>query len=233
MRGFVILAQARTASTNLRMVLHQHPDLVCHGEVLAIHRVLGFERPYPFDWDSEDYPERELRIYRNLDPAAFLEKHVLTGENAGFKLLDSQAAQVHNRQVVNKMRADGVKVILLDRKDSLDREISEHILTSRQNQKPPYDINWDDIKLSLIESDVRWRLIVRKFKNNPTLSLSYEDMIEDFQTTINNVCDFLGVSNIAAGFVTTKSSAAPTRERVKNYTDLEKKYARLSELMEI
>ena len=74
---FVIFCQARSGSTLLRLSLHAHPQVVCHGEVLSREWINGL---VPVDAPMEERSSREsvdaLLPERAEDPIDFLERYI-------------------------------------------------------------------------------------------------------------------------------------------------------------
>ena len=88
---FVIIAQARSGSTLLRLALHAHPDVVCHGEVLS---AAWMNRLVPQGQKAVDQSPKDqiLRLWdeRENDPGQFLERWVYSGFSQsciGFKVV--------------------------------------------------------------------------------------------------------------------------------------------------
>ena len=131
---FVILCAARTGSTWLRLMLQEHPDILCHGEVLAplADQIDGFE-PVPELQLGLTGPQ--LADWRDADPVGFLYEAVLPSGVA-----DAVGAKLNYNQLENELKCvrrklvsdPELRIIHLKRRNLLARYISGWVVQHTQ-----------------------------------------------------------------------------------------------------
>lgn len=194
-KKFVIFSQARSGSTLLRLSLHAHSHIVCHGEVLSRQWINGL---VPLDNPVEERSSREsveaLLPMREKDPIDFLERYVWPFDSAavGFKLvLEDFFKSEHKARYQDYLGSEGVLPVILYRRDQLanyasrvrmakyniKHEVSEAAaLAESEHQKI-------DIALPTLERFVaeqkEYLSELRGLLRRPVL-MTYEDLQDDY-----------------------------------------------------
>lgn len=181
---FVIVTIGRTGSELLVSLLQSHPDIMCDGEIL--HRPRGFPG--------------ELILRRST----MAKVH---GQAYGFKLLTHHASALHPQDPAAYLRSfhqRGFRIIALERRDWLQQSVS----SIRTRTAPLHNVRDDGVRfapvridpvavlagLYLIEDAVTF--LRSALAGVPTLSLVYEDDLEDAesqQRTVDRICSELGI----------------------------------------
>jgi LPS sulfotransferase NodH len=234
---FVIVGAPRTGSTLLVKTLNSLEGVSCHGELLGLDQVRGYEDN--FDLVSASQREREARAQRllqerNRDPVGFIRRTLTTADAAvGFKAL--YRALLHPRwsEVKNSLlNMPDVKFIHLTRRNSLRRYISEQIFLAggpnhsaaggRSDNPLKVHIEVADFLLKSLEIEADAQEISALLSNQDVLEISYEELAADTAEAVARVCRFLGLeieqSNIAPALK--KVGAANLSDSVSNYLEL-------------
>lgn len=200
MTRLLIVAPARSGSTLLRLMLNQHPEVCCHGEVFGLHRVLGHSAHalHPLE------PELALKL-RRRDPVKFLDDQVFATRKpvAGFKLLYSQMLQLEIAPVLQRLiEMPDLRVVHLWRRDLVARHVSEARLRLKAVQRlaspSPGATLEHALRPAVVERACRTNLAGRAcaaqlFARQPALALDYEDFIGDHLAQSQRLCTFLGI----------------------------------------
>ncbi|MFT4614317.1 MAG: LPS sulfotransferase NodH [Bacteroidia bacterium] len=234
---FVIVGAPRTGSTLLVRTLNQLSGVCCHGELLQLKMVRGYEDG--FNPEKHIAQEREARTQRLLaerdaDPVEFIRQALNTDAAAtGMKITYDVFFKPEWESVVDLLISEGnIKFIHLIRNNGLRRYVSEEILYAggpnhsapggRSQETMQIDIDVDAFiarqKLMLANGD-SFRARVAGL---PLHELSYEELAQDIADSISRICQFLDPGIDATGIVPAleKVGAADLRQSVSNYQDL-------------
>ena len=134
MKPFVIIGSRRSGTTYLRRSLHNHPDIVCHGEPFGPESRGALEAPVRM----RKMPSKEER---DADPIAYLDRMLAfhTSGLVGFKLL-----LAHSPPVLNEIAARGYRLIILRRENALAKYSSDQILMAMQGSGDPFNLPAND-----------------------------------------------------------------------------------------
>ncbi|MCT7989013.1 methyltransferase domain-containing protein [Laspinema olomoucense] len=205
-RQFIIICPARTGSTMLVHSLNSHPEIICHGEVMAPDN-----RPdlIGLNFEIESPLRDKLTQLREQDPVSFLYDFVLHPSSfraVGFKFKYEELSLPSYQAVLDSiMFRKDVLIIHLTRKNLLKRYVSQLMATqftnifwiSNSSEKP------DPARIRLDPKDClnEFKLIAQRqekfrdyLKAHQLLEVNYEDLVTETDLTLQTIQDFLGVS---------------------------------------
>ncbi len=234
---FVIAGAARTGSTLLVRTLNSIDGVCCHGELLGMNFVRGYEDGLNLVKMSES--ERQARTERllqerNTDPVAFIAR-TLTSDHAatGFKALYSTFLRPQWREVVAFLQSTpDIRFIHLTRKNSLRRFISEQILLEGgPNHSGAGGKSEIPIKVHVdIDAFLRKSALVATqaeefcslISKHAVLDITYEELSANTTATVARVCEFLALDTIPSDIkpALEKVGAANLSDAVRNYQEL-------------
>lgn len=230
-KRFVIFCQARSGSTLLRLSLHAHPRIVCHGEVLSREWINGL---VPVDATMEERSSKEsveaLLPARAKDPIDFLERYIWRFDHdaVGFKLvLEDFFKSEYKAQYQDYFSSQSVIPIILYRRDQLANYVSRlrmvkykirHSSTSEETASvSPHhkiDISLETLEQFVVEQrDFLSRLV--NLLNDPLL-MTYEDLKKDYPRLLAR----LGVAPHAFTEKLIKTSPDDLSELIRDYDRL-------------
>ncbi|MCK5536709.1 MAG: sulfotransferase domain-containing protein [Bacteroidales bacterium] len=184
---FIILAPPRTGSTMVRMMLNSVDNIICHGEVFAIHRVLGISTKV-----NTNYSVESLFQLRNENMKKFLAVMEFSDKNkcVGMKVLYNQLLK--SAELIQYIKDNKIKIIHLWRNDLEARHYSELILNIKvrnknvEGKKTIYHKSTASMIFKEAKELILWGNLYQDiFKENPILNISYEDFLIDEKTRIN------------------------------------------------
>lgn len=190
-RKFIILANARSGSTLLVKSLDHHPDLKIMPEVLhhqydtmkKWRNENGLKEYEPID-NLSDYTEIFNKIYSKID---------------GFKIIHIN--KVNMNSIIDTINKNNILTIILKREDMISSVLSLKIAYSK-NKWQNYDFKTDvssENKIHVDPADFIEELehIETFFNHTEKISgdklyITYENMINDWNGTINTILDSIG-----------------------------------------
>lgn len=234
---FIILGAPRTGSTLLVRTLNSLPGICCHGELLQVPVVRGYEdgfKPEEASKSVRDARATRLLEERNSDPVGFIQKSLSTDNAAtGFKALYQAFLDPHWRDVVEALLADpDIQFIHLRRHNSLKRYISERILEEggpihsaaggRAEVQVTVTIDIADFLQRSAQMEEEDRAIEALLSGRKIYPLSYEQLADDTSAAVAATCQFLGLDVTPSDIVPAlkKVGAADLRDTVANYDEL-------------
>ncbi len=232
---FVVYGVPRVGSNFFISQLNRHPDILCHYEIFHRHAIYnGFEdKPERSHWlEAVSLQERDASPEKFL-ARLFAEHHGYT--HIGYNLFPGQNDAVLQYSIADSSQ----KKVILKRKNILDNYISLKVAvkTGVWSSKAAKEKGVDE---RILDKHVRFEQKefvqhVRKvnlfynnietnisFRQNESLIIYYEDLLEDRQAVLNQVYDFLGVERIMVSESTVfeKQNKEGLRELVSNYSEL-------------
>lgn len=206
---FIISCAARTGSTMLQQMLDSHPDVVCHGEIVARGRVgLLVGRYLSLRYR---HPEVEPRLAELLEsrPETFLYDILFDAQghrSVGFKFKTDEALSgktpfaAYQELVV---RDTDIKVIRLVRRNLLEQFVSHEVANAtgvtyvRDGASAPvvepFRIK-PDRAVSFIRGVLeRERQADTAYRDHRQIQVTYEDLVADAEAIQGQVLSFLGV----------------------------------------
>lgn len=234
---FVIVGAARTGSTLLVRTLNSIEGVCCHGELLGMNLVRGYEDGFdPISASKEQREERSARLLqeRNSDPVGFMRRTLNAEHKAtGFKALYSSLLQPQWHEVITLLQSmQDIKLIHLTRRNELRRYISEQILLeggpvhsgaggrSETAIKVRVDIDAFLQKSALLEAQAQELGSLLSMQG--ALHITYEELAADTTGTVNHVCQFLGLPAVPQNIqpALKKVGATDLQDSVINYQEL-------------
>jgi len=187
MEKFIILSHPRTGSTFLRNVLNQFDGVECDPELF---------NPYILKSNPEI----------SKFPVEYLKKlYVSGGTGKGFKLQYNQALKDNLTQIwpyligeedikiIRLIRINKLKLLISLRKAQQVSEWNKFSELNRKKNKITLDITYQKClyefkRFTRVENEYH-----EKFKKHPMLTITYEDLIQDYYKTIDSVKSFLNI----------------------------------------
>ena len=230
-RNFVIVGTQRTGTTWLRTLLDSHPSIHCFGEVLNLDDVT--EASYPKYVGAA--PGRKLRHW--LHRSGLLDEYLDqllqsdSGTSAGFKLMYSMTSWYPYQfpMVLAYVRRRDLAVIHLTRQDVFRTHLSRVTARARKlwhtdktlGARPPVAIPTATLLKSLrtlSHQDLIWR---RKLAEFQPLSISYEDLVDNFDVTTGQILAYLDAdSEVALNSNLKKINSDELHDVIENFEDV-------------
>lgn len=243
-RKFIILTHGRAGSTFLQQLLDSNPSIACHGEIF---NVSANSSDSFYSFCKHHYPKlsyfflREKISSSSLNfPLAFLFRQYLRHvygaaqkSKVGFKLIYDQL--LYYRPLISWVAENSIPIIHLQRRNYLKAIMSMIIardtgvyVSSSVSFKESQKIVVSPARLlnglnNLSKEKSRCELLTR---NNPSLTIHYEDLFDKQMTTIQQIVDFLGITN--PSFRTpdiVKTNPEKISELVENYEEVRQAFA--------
>lgn len=216
-RRFVLLADGRTGSTWLELLLDRHPDVVCEWEMLhgsLIDHSLCFSEKFPAHLDKT--------VWRKYSGFAAV----------GFRLLYEQCATPDSDrtsfrpEVFRYFATQALFVVHLVRRNVLNKLLSRKLAQRFQifggRPYPPttLDISPDELRHE-IERQARFlQAIAGQLDQQPTIAIYYEDLCANTTRHLDVIFRFLGVRSVPVAVDFPKQRVRPQNEYIANYMEL-------------
>jgi hypothetical protein len=211
---FVIVTGGRTGSELLVSLLDSHPEILCHGELLAEHRL------FPTSFIAARDAMAGLR-----------------GANAhGWKLLYSQFHDVpgfgDSEQYLSRLHERGYRIILLERQNFLHQAISWLQADQRAtfHYRPTDGAEFSPLPLDPVHllaatfwCEAAANSLRQATSQVPHLAISYEDDLTDQRrqrATIDRVCHYLELPSAATGTNLIKITPRNTSSMLSNFEEV-------------
>ncbi len=234
---FVIVGAARTGSTLLVRTLNSLQGVCCHGELLSLDKVWGYQDNFdPVAASQGERDERAARLLRERtqDPVDFIRRALSTHNTAtGFKVLHHILLHPRWNEVKASLLANpDIKFIHLSRRNNLRRYISEQILHSgganhsgaggKSDVSLKVRVDIDAFLEDCAAVEASATAIGALLLHQDTLDISYEELSCATATTLARVCEFLGLDSVPAQIkpALQKVGAVDLRDSVSNYQEL-------------
>lgn len=233
---FIILNAARTGSTMLRHLLNSHPDICCHGEVMAggIRSFVGLQ-------DRPNLPlVSKLESLLKADPVGFMRDFVLYpgGMKAvGFKIKYEELVLPAFAAIRSELEQDTeLRVIHLRRENRLKRVISK-ITATRINkvfnvldpsEKPVqtrFALDPMECEEDFSQTAAREAEFAQAFGSHPLCEVTYEELVRPESGAKQRVQEFLGVQPVALETATVKINSDRVDDMVDNLEALRAHFA--------
>ena len=214
-KRFVVLARGRSGSTALVSILDAVPGIRCEGEILH---------------DRVPWPERFVDARSRARPC----------DAYGFKVLAYQIRDVQRLRdregFVRRLHARGFEVVYLRRENLLRHAISSlrartlgfHRRRGEPAAPASLEIDVDALVARMEQIEGTRDYEERLLEGVPHMSLSYERDLRDearHQSTLDRVCDLLGVKSAPARSGFERISPPSLRESISNYDEVERRLA--------
>lgn len=229
---FAVITRGRTGSSLLLSLLHSHPNIRVHGEVIGEDRL---REPYYKDRIKTKGTVPYIKEY--LKRSGF--------ESAvGIKILYYQVEQEYEKHwetnglsnvLAFLKEQKEIKIIHLKRHNYLECFTSIHVAarTKKYTQFKTQSKRESKIQITLPPEDCdkefnridHWESACdQAFKDHDLLEVYYETLATDMKGTCNRILDFLNIPNRALTTRMKKQQQRPLSEVIKNFEDLKKHY---------
>ncbi len=223
---FVILGYPRTGSNLLMTTLNKHPNVFCYGEIFNNREVRDWDIPYvfrsPFELKKKD--ENPVEYARKK----IFGEYPVDVKAVGFKLFYHHARKEREEEVWEFLKNDKrIKIIHIVRKDLL-RAFVSHALAKETGKfvnksggksgvrKITLDLNECENYFEKTTKNIRE--FDRFFSEHSVLKIFYENLSGDFDKTISEIEEFLGLEKMKLSAGTKKQGAYSLSEVVTNYS---------------
>jgi LPS sulfotransferase NodH len=217
---FVISCAARSGSTMLVMLLHSHPDILCHSEVFEAEKLGYIAGRYRRLRTHDPTVSSALQGYRVERPEAFLYDVVFNADGhraVGFKFKTDEAFGSDPRfTVINQLilKDHDIKIIRLHRRDLVAQYVS-HVVTRQtgvlllRGDEPrpaikPFEVDPRKALDHVLDVRRRDQMATDAYAQHRSVSVFYEDLVLDNDPARNDLLAFLGVPSAPLSFSTTK-----------------------------
>ncbi|MCZ2249161.1 MAG: sulfotransferase [Bacteroidia bacterium] len=226
---FIILGTARTGSTMLWSYLNSHPEILCLRGVYGSTSKINFGKFY--GELPEEYHSLELIKLRNERPIEFLENYVWKDYSTPYKAVGFKYFYDHDRHLSNKEEVisyftatKAIKFLHLKRDNLLATLFSyKRALTLQQWTKANTDFL---TSITIQECNDYFQQILANQKrfdelfSDRTLQVSYDNLLNATEQTLQKVLDFIGVKPISLKTETNKNKETKLSDCITNYTEL-------------
>ncbi len=218
---FVILFVERAGSTYLTTLLNSHPDVQCVTEKLDAIKNAGGGAETQLDWTEKFLTPPFLGPNRAI---GFKTKEVDILDPDGFRNI----LQKHNCRIIQLQRKNTIKAVISTMNAKRLHDVSgSWNLLKETDRRPPLMVDLDEFA-HLIELREQWDRSLENYVrrlNLPTISLFYEELLQDEKLFLNKVFYFLGVEPKPVQGKTLKHTKDDLREVILNFDELHSKYA--------
>ena len=202
---FMISCIARCGSSMLCTMLDSHPQVLCHGEILAGR--YESSGPYHYLIKREFDIAEWLHDYRQARPESFLYDVCFNpagNKSVGFKFKLEESLDPAYKVFRDLVVADkDIKIIHLQREDILDQYISLQatrqtgvFLVRSRGKRPklkPFDIDVPDLISYVREARRKQEAAEEMYKDHDCLHLTYEELCESQSAAYQKILSFLEV----------------------------------------
>lgn len=218
---FVVMFVERAGSTYLITALKSHPEVQATTEKFDAMRQEGKSAADQLAWAKEYLTPPLVGRHRAI---GFKTKLVDVLDRAGFTAL---------------LRERGCRIIRLQRRNAVKAAIST-MNARRQYEKSGYwNLLQESTRLPAFEVDPeRFATLLREREELdsdlehyvqalqlPTLTMVYEDLLQDREAFVSRVLNFIGVEDRPLPAATLKNTKDDLREAILNFDELKARYA--------
>ena len=238
MNKFIIFSHGRSGSTRLNLLLNQHPDITCCGEIF--HR-----NPLQPDVAANQvFSQHKELTLKNLNDCLIRRSEFEKTKAIGFKLLDYRYNALNHEQSGVLLNDNTYKAIIIERKNKLKGFISWktaklsgkwHIFKSQSGQEVskinPYTIDIKEAKewIEISENFIAHTERILNSREDGFIKVYYEDFLHSWdktQSICNDIFKFIEVDNFYKfEEPTIKSSANNIYDSIINKKELESAFS--------
>lgn len=230
---FIIIAEQRTGSSMLRVVLGEHPNILTFDELLLPKRIT-FNKP------GYDNYSKALLIYRNLFPRKFIENIVFPNYSSEIQAVGFKVFPIHLRNRFLAPLGDWldehkeIKVIHLTRENYLASYASLvlaletgkfGIKDAAERPNVCVELSYEDCLRTFNarrRDDIN---VAKRFRHHSFYKLTYEQLTTNFEEQIRHIQAFLGVASQPLEMSGIKKEIRPLREVIQNYDELKEGFS--------
>ena len=223
----ILLFEGRTGSTWLARLLQQSPDISFLGEELA-------------ELESKGWNEQEQWIEKLFgDPLSFQDERIKKQTRViGFKIKLREIVNENEfKKIIQKYKC---KIIYMKRNNLVKQTISSIRAMDLFEKNGIYNLDKDNaekalgaykIPLERFDETLKWISSVDKklatFINDLSLQIlqvTYEDLLENYEDTLNMVFNYLDAEKVVPVQTTAKHTSDDLTDVVTNYEELKNYY---------
>lgn len=216
--NFVILTSGRSGSTLLTQLLNCHPQVVCKGELLnreelKKHQLIGADRQTLSNY-----------ILAGLLPLKLWISYT------GFKLFNEQLE--YCKLSFGKLLGDlcSPSLIILYRENLLETYISLKIAfttgiwySEHKTNQCSIEVEWEAFKEYAETERRRWKRSMSATRGMRTIFVSFEELVENKDTTMKRLLTFLNLSECDFGVSSVRQNPLPLADKISNYEEIMEK----------
>lgn len=216
-RKFLLLTSPRSGTHMLKTSLDAHPNMVCLTEMFNPDYIA---REYDYD-DSMPAPQvLKKYIYKDYEPEV---------KAVGFCLhrFGSNFGNWPNLWNILKNTED-LYIVSLTRNNLLRRYLSvqlQQIPNLAKTKLEPKVFDPVELKEDFTRQNKKIDEFNQFFSDHPIINVTYEQLCEDYTTTMNKLQDFLGVPMVELKPGTGKRNNPPISDYILNYQELKQQFA--------
>jgi LPS sulfotransferase NodH len=225
---FVIIAQERTGSILLEMLLYSHGEVKIYGEIFN-----------PNEEIRKRIRKRPIQLVD--DPIVYLDNYVYKEypesiQAVGFRLFYTHARNEEWKSVRDFLKDSKVRVIHLMRKNLLDRYLSHQLalrtdrwIASKEGERKfeePITLSASDCFRDFYSSKWYQKEEEQFFNENPKTRIFYEDLCKYPKGEGERIQRFLGLQVRDLSTTTAKQRTQKKKEIIENYTELKEGFVK-------
>ncbi len=218
---FVILFVERAGSTYLTTLLNSHPEIRCVTEKLDAIKQEGKGAQAQLEWTDKYLTPPFIGSNRAI---GFKTKELDILDQQGFQRILAQK----NCRIIQLQRQNTVKAVIstINARRLHDKSGSWNLL-KESDRRPPMEVDLDEFD-QLIKLREKWDQDLEAYVQQldlPTISLFYEELLEDEAVLVSKIFNFLEVPHQPVKGKTIKNTKDNLREAIINFDELRAKYA--------
>ena len=214
---FILVSHARSGSNLLLSTLNSHPDIVAEPEIFAGHNRNKEEDFYPIL--NNLFCERPQNVkavgckifYYHLNKDEWQELSKITDLKVIHLIRKNKLSMITSMKVAFKTDQWGIK------------NESERIDVSKKQ----IHINNEALRDSFVQIDSWQSETNNLFKNHQIKEVFYEDFVDNFKESINEIYDFMGLPKVSDKNIRIKhkkQNPEPLNQLIKNYSELKQSF---------
>lgn len=218
---FVILFVERAGSTYLVTSLKSHPDVLARTEKLDALRQEGKSAEEQLVWAREFLTPPLVGRHRAV---GFKTKLVDVLDRDGFARL----LQERGCRIIRLQRRNAVKAVVSTLNARRQHEVSGNWnLLDESTRLPPFEVDPGEFDVLLREREALDRDLEQYVSGLqlPTLTLMYEDLLQDQEAFVARTLSFLGVGADSTPGATLKNTRDDLRQAIVNFDQLRTRYS--------
>ncbi len=206
---FVIVCTSRTGSTWLHTLLNSHPHIISVGEIINKYHKKG------------QYPPLEKMAFHGYSAGI---------DAVGLKIFYGDESSQYDKYLKEVSKNHDIKIIHMVRKDQLAQYTSLKISernwewtgTNRKGTFGKITLSPKEFKRFIKDRQEAKREMEQVFKNHEVLTVSYEDLNFQHDSTVRLIQEFLNVKPKKLFSVLRKQSSGELQDQIENWSDFEK-----------
>ena len=210
---FLILSSPRCGTHMLRSALAEHPQLVCFTEAFNP----DFVHDGPYDETTHEDTILDEHLFSDYPPGV---------RAVGFPLHRSGARFGRWPTLWQRLERDeSLRVISLSRLHLLGRYVSYRIMREREDRDTPRLFTREELQAEFRLQETAVKVFDERFAGHPLLPVKYEQLVDDWDTWIGTIQEFLGVDPLPLKPGTKPNKGVPYRRLVENHDELAQHFA--------